>query len=428
MHNNRTVSETTLLILADDLTGALDTGIQFAKHDISTGVLPSAETQMDSSSFPEVLVINTETRHCSSSRVQAVISRCVRKFTGPDVPHIYKKTDSTLRGHIGAELEALMKARNTKQLPFVPAYPELGRTTSGGIQYLWGKPVDETEMALDPLNPITTSFIPGIIGEESMLPVRLIRKGEEIRAAAERQEILVFDGETAEDLGKIAIQLYKKNLLGESAGCAGFARALMGVLPFKKNRESPVVQNYQNLHDRPVLIISGSLHPVSQEQIKTALKKSYPGFAVDGEKLLQPEWFNSAEAKTLTASCRDALKNQGICILGTEMALDAEKAKDLSQQPRDRSAGTISRRLGELVREISEKTGPLVLAVFGGDTLLGVMKAMEFTYIRPLEEILQGVALARAEGKHGNSVIITKAGSFGDRDLVQFIVEYQRMK
>ena len=57
------------------------------------------------------------------------------------IPHIYKKTDSALRGNIGAELEAMMQASGEEQLPFVPAFPQIGRTTVNGTHFIEGVPV-----------------------------------------------------------------------------------------------------------------------------------------------------------------------------------------------------------------------------------------------------------------------------------------------
>lgn len=58
--------------------------------------------------------------------------------------YIYKKTDSALRGNIGAELGALVAASGQKILPFVPAFPQMNRITKGGIHYIDGVPVTES--------------------------------------------------------------------------------------------------------------------------------------------------------------------------------------------------------------------------------------------------------------------------------------------
>ncbi|GHT92238.1 hypothetical protein FACS1894140_3970 [Spirochaetia bacterium] len=219
----------TLLILADDLTGALDTGVQFAKKGIPTRVLLSPASPPFGDAVlvdenPVVLVINTDTRHCSIPDAGKIITACLERYR--DIPYVYKKTDSTLRGNIGAELEALMTARHISQLPFVPAYPGLGRTTAGGHQLINGVPINKTDMASDALNPIRHSFIPDIIGEESGIPVSLIPAHTPLSAKntkSQKREILVYDCDNDGELRDIAHTLKTQGLLSVTAGCAGFA-------------------------------------------------------------------------------------------------------------------------------------------------------------------------------------------------------------
>ncbi|GHU15165.1 membrane protein [Spirochaetia bacterium] len=436
----------TLLILADDLTGALDTGVQFAKKGMATrvllspGFLADGELSGGKAEHAEpaaVLVINTDTRHSSSADAGTVITACLERYR--DVPYVYKKTDSTLRGNIGAELEALMRARRIPQLPFIPAYPGLGRTTLGGHQLLKGVPINKTDMAADALNPIRHSFIPDIIGEESDIPVRLIpAKGAVPNPLSQKKEILVYDCETAGELRDIARSLKAQGLLSVTSGCAGFAEFLMEEIPFPKAAQAGAAQakaDSINIPKLPLLILSGSRHPVSLAQVKAALDSGLPGITVDGEKLLRPEWFSGGEATALADNCAETLKQQGVCILGTAMAMGqiTERAAAQGQEKwktqKKQNGQTpgkagVAGLLGKLLEGILPKTGPLHLVIFGGDTLLGIMEILKFEYIIPIKEISPGIVLARAEGKEGSFFIVTKAGAFGDAGMIETIRAY----
>ena len=93
----------TLLVLADDLTGALDTGVQFSKKVIPTQVYPgpggTGGPEMGKAPLPAraegALVINTATSHCSSAAAFRVTGGILEQYAA--VPYVYKKTDSTLR-------------------------------------------------------------------------------------------------------------------------------------------------------------------------------------------------------------------------------------------------------------------------------------------------------------------------------------------
>jgi uncharacterized protein YgbK (DUF1537 family) len=370
-----------------------------------------------SSRSAAVLVINTDTRHRSPQKAGDTITKILGRY--PAVPYVYKKTDSTLRGNIGAELEALVRARTLRALPFIPAYPSLGRTTKDGRQYLEGVPIDKTAMASDALNPILHSFIPDIIAEQSTLSVQLVPRGAGGNIAA--TEILVYDAESAADLQDITRALDEQKLLGATAGCAGFAETLLERIPFDGTRVpglDTVQSNVPKPGAAPVLILSGSRHPVSLAQVKAAMDSGVPAEAVDGDKLLSPEWFAGEEARALAARCGEHLAKTGACILGTRMS------RGLVPGTGSGAGAGIAGLLGKLAGPIFDIGGPAHLVVFGGDTLLGIMEILGYEFLTPLTEIRPGVVLARGEGWGGASYIVTKSGAFGEPGMINSIIEF----
>ncbi|MCL2832550.1 MAG: four-carbon acid sugar kinase family protein [Treponema sp.] len=433
-HNER------LLVLADDLTGALDTGVQFAKKSISTGVFPCAEeinavNQNTGSPDFSVTVINTDSRHISPEASRKIIKTAVNADN--NFTYFYKKTDSCLRGNIGAELEALMEAADSRFLAFVPAYPDLKRYTRNGYQYLEEKPIHESSMANDPFNPITESFVPAIIGKQSKIPVRIVPAGGKITASKNR-EILVFDAQETKDLKSIAAALLKKKLLHVSAGCAGFAQALTETLPLEKKPDT----EKQKITELPLLIVSGSLHPVSINQVKTAMRADIPAIGANCDAVSYGAVYCGAvyretsgmsdpapeDAEKIISFCAKELGSKKICILGTKAALgektmSAEDTAPGKGQADVSASAQIAQSIGSLVKKIISKTGPLNLAIFGGDTLLGIAKALEYKCLAPLLEIRPGVVLAQIYGQE-KGLLITKAGAFGEANLIKIIADY----
>ncbi|MDR3139771.1 MAG: four-carbon acid sugar kinase family protein [Treponema sp.] len=431
----------TLLVLADDLTGALDTGVQFTRGGIPARVcLKPARGIIPEQGDTEVLVINANTRHRSAGEARRIVRGLARRYR--HIPYFYKKTDSTLRGHIGAELEALMEGGNIRRLPFIPAYPLLERTTREGVQLLRGIPIAQTEMAADRLNPIGHSFIPDIIAEESALPARLIPAGAERREQAlageaggeDARDILVFDCLSSGELGEIAGYLRDRDLLRGSAGCAGFAGALMEALPFfapRKEGTFPAAPRAGEIRpggcpeiDRtlPLLILSGSLHPLSAGQVKNALAGGITGLPVREEELLGKKWLLSSRGEAFIRRSAAILREEGTALLGTPMAMGL----DTGEEP-DREAEAhekVARALGRLALKIRRAAGPLHLAVFGGDTLGGLTAAMKFEYIIPAGEIRPGIVFARAEGPGEKALIVTKSGAFGEPGIIGIIRDF----
>ena len=99
-----------LLILADDLTGALDTGVQFSLRNIPTSVIVSEKPGISRLTQDcEVLSINAETRHMDRKSAYYCIKSLLEKYASPG-HYIYIKTDSALRGNIGAAFLAAWEA------------------------------------------------------------------------------------------------------------------------------------------------------------------------------------------------------------------------------------------------------------------------------------------------------------------------------
>src|SRR5262249_51939907 len=132
MPTDRKTAAPAILVIADDLTGANDAGVQFAAAGIRSLVFANDHLAKLPENYPAV-VINTESRHIPASQAAERVRKIGLMGMRAGVRCFYKKTDSTLRGNIGAELEALLSAAGVAGIPFVPALPDLGRTTRDGV-------------------------------------------------------------------------------------------------------------------------------------------------------------------------------------------------------------------------------------------------------------------------------------------------------
>src|SRR5215210_6468410 len=136
-----------LVIVADDLTGAADTGACFASAGFATVIPPSGTTIPNA----DVIVISTESRDLDrTAAAEAVRSALMTTSAGAGdaAPQwIYKKIDSALRGHPREELFAAMEATGARRAVVAPAFPAEERTTVGGRQHIDGIPVESSGIA-----------------------------------------------------------------------------------------------------------------------------------------------------------------------------------------------------------------------------------------------------------------------------------------
>jgi uncharacterized protein YgbK (DUF1537 family) len=227
---------TRILAIADDLTGALEVGARFAGEGLASVVTTGSWRE----AVEPVIVLDTETRHATP--VEA--GRTVEERAGGWSGLVYKKTDSTLRGNIGAELRALERLYGGP-IAYVPAYPELGRTVVEGVVHIDGVPLQATVFARDALNPVCDGRVGSVLDPESRCVVFDGRNSADVRAAA-RTILSCPEYRIIAGPGAIA------GALSEELGGGPTCKQLLGI--------------------RRCLVVNGSRHEVSRRQIDTALR------------------------------------------------------------------------------------------------------------------------------------------------------------
>lgn len=367
-----------LLIIADDLTGANDTGVQFARQGIETLVIIDPQHDLATTDC-QVLVVNTESRHCAPNEAYARVYQVARQGVQLNIPRFYKKTDSTLRGNIGSELAALMAATGAWELFFAPAYPKLHRTTRNGVQFVNGVPLHQSSFAADPFNPLAESSIAALIAQQTNVPVR---GWEAITTDASTAMIFLADASTDEDLQRLAHQLKDKTLLAGSAGLAEFLPEALG-LATKVVEPPPLAL--------PLLVVNGSLHEASLSQVAYAQQQGWTVI--------------EAAPDVAVAQVATALKTAKRVVLTTTPALRHDQ---------------FTRRLAQLVAALLNEMPLRHLAIFGGDTLAAIAAACGWKAFRPCAEFQPGIALVQVCGQDA-LLLLTKAGGFGSLDIISRI-------
>ncbi|MGC2658441.1 MAG: four-carbon acid sugar kinase family protein [Bryobacteraceae bacterium] len=160
-------SSPSVLVLADDMTGALEVGARFS----AAGIGAVVSTKVLHSSTAQVIVYDTETRHVSPADAAEVIHRLIGaaiSCSDGTMPFsaVYKKTDSTLRGNIATELKALSDLFPDWRIGYAPAYPSQGRTVRGGVLYVDGIEVAQSSFGRDLLSPVSVSDIRSMLAGE----------------------------------------------------------------------------------------------------------------------------------------------------------------------------------------------------------------------------------------------------------------------
>ena len=403
-----------LLIIADDFTGALDTGVQFAACGIPTRVVVDPEIDF-ASIHAKVLVVDTETRHLPAGQAYEIVSKLTRRACAAGVSFIYKKTDSALRGNIGAELAAVLKASGRKQLPFLPAFPQMNRLTQNGVHYIDGAPVTESPFGKDPFEPVRHSAVASLIASQTDLPAKSYPALNDHESAPDEAGILIFDAASVEDLARTGRQLAHRNLLAVSAGCAGFGAVLPELLGIEKGEPAKLPRL-----DSRLLIVCGSVNPITVAQMDWAQKAGFARLRLTPEQKLTPGYWQTGEGQKQLALIDEMLDANPYCIIETNdeggNQLTADYAARLGidlETLRQRISGS----LGNLVGGIFASPHLGTLLMTGGDTLLQCMNCVGVSQLEPICEMEKGVVLASFTYKGCTRRIITKSGGFGQESL-----------
>lgn len=400
-----------LLVIADDFTGAMDTGVQFAKKSIASLVKITTVGDKLEDAFRtadcEVLVLDIESRHIAPKQATLLVAKVVKQALACGVEYIYKKTDSTLRGNIGSELTALLKTMQAKELVFIPAFPQAGRITRNGLHYVNSNPLAQSEYAKDPFNPVLSSNVHDIIREQSSIPIREIHQGEYsvlLEKTCGLEMISIVDATTTEDLKKVGEVLAKAGKLRCLAGCAGFAETLTDFLNLKR---TPLPYG-SNRGEK--LLISGSLNTLARRQVQYAeavcgyTRMEFPDisrYAGDNDDLMND----------FVRFALNQLKGTG------KLVIETPQVKKNAQQVQSRFIAL----MGKVTSLIMNHADIGTLIVFGGDTLMGIMNELQCDTLQPIQEVDSGVVYAKPYKKGCGFEIITKAGGLGKEDVAKRI-------
>jgi len=396
-----------LLIIADDFTGALDTGVQFAKQGVKTLVTTDTGIDIQKIDFSiEVLVVDTETRHMTDDDAYKTVYSLVKKSAAIGIKHIYKKTDSVLRGNIGSELLAAMDGTGGDKLMFIPAYPDNGRTTVDGVQYVSGVPIAESHFARDPFNPVISSYIPDIIKQYTDVDT-IVVKQDEAADLNRFRGILIFDAKTNDEMTEIGQKLSYSNQLKLTAGCAGFAGILCSLLDFKES-----IPGSFDFGDT-VLVISGSVNKTSLDQMDHFKEAGFKGITLTDEHKLNNNYHDNIHLKELVGFIKNILKQKKTAYI--EAVGNESDIIDANQL-------IITKNIGTTVKQILDDFPVDNLFIIGGDTLFGIMENLGITHVIPMLELSPGIALSKAFSDKYSFNLITKSGGFGNKDAVTNIL------
>lgn len=370
-----------IAVVADDLTGAGDTAVQFVRAGWRTELqLSAADTAA------EVVAVTTDSRALPADEAARAVGEAVQGLRAAGVDLLYKKVDSTLRGAIRAEIDGVLDMWGPGAVAVVcPAFPANGRTVRDGVLLVHGTEVHRTAAGRDPVTPITESHVADLLDAEHVHLTGTARRDAEL--LREAGPVAVVDAETEADLERVAAAVTALGSDAVPVGSAGLAAQLA--------RTWAPEHTY-----RPSLVVVTSLHSNTREQV--ARLAAEPGTRVE-----RPGPADLANEEAWQSWSRTVLER--FDPQAPHLALVAPEDRDGALSPAD-----VARRLGGLAARIAEEHVLSGLVVTGGDGARALTTQLQARAIALTGEVAPGIPIGTVSGgpRHGLT-IVTKAGGFG---------------
>jgi uncharacterized protein YgbK (DUF1537 family) len=360
-----------VLIIADDLTGAMDAAGPFAARGIATWVAACPD-DCDPGDLvkAQVVSVNTESRHLSAADAAARVAQCFRRVGGESFPLVVKKVDSTLRGNVVPETVALLNLTGRAEALVAPAFPAQGRTMRDGRVYVRGVALEETAFVRDALSPAL-----------SIPPARAFAEAGTV--------VTVRDAQTDADLDAIVAALPFDGVAPLLVGSAGITSALARAMP-----AGGQIVPLPPVTGRLVFVV-GSRAQASREQVAR--------LEADGA-LVVPAPNGVPAAASAPSGTR------AIVLLAVPDA-----------SGREGDAGQVANALATHALALARQPGTGALVATGGDTAIAVLRASGNAALEVSGELIPGIACGRLVLDGKPLWLVTKAGGFGDRDALREI-------
>lgn len=422
-------------IVADDLTGANDTALQFFMKGSNTEIILDINSLNENHLNVETWALCNETRNIdpeNAGRIVFEATRVLKEKFG--IEYFYKKIDSTLRGNIPVEILAMLEATGYDAAIVAPAFVQEGRITIGGYQLLKGIPIERTDAARDPKAPIYESYIPDILkrglsenAQElvASIEMKTIAKGagpialklNELISAGKK--LIVMDAVSTVDFEQIVLAMQKSSYNILPAGSAGLAHALGSV--WLGEIKSPVQKQIPNL---PKLILSGSATSLTALQMQklemdTDIKNTYFVPLHLDDVLKAPD--EALIERIVSNLVKDNIVAVHVCNLEEELSNESEKNRLIDEGiTKEDLATRLTDYLAKLANAVKQRA-QFILITIGGETSYRCSKAINCEYLQVVDSILPSIPLCMDSNAQ---LIVTKSGNLGTSSTLIDIVKY----
>lgn len=423
-------------IVADDLTGANDTALQFFIKGSNTEIIFDTDENIQNHPNIGTFALTTESRNINAKEAAQKVWEGAKKLKDNlSVEYFYKKIDSTLRGNIAVETLAMLDAIGYDAAVIAPAFIREGRITIGGYQLLKGVPIERTDAARDSYAPIYDSYIPDILKKQvnesfydsiATIQLNVVAKGagpittklNELVSGGKK--LIVIDAVSAIDLEQVVLAISKSQYNILPVGSAGLANALGNVWLPENN-----IEHIQKIIPKlPKLILSGSKNSMTTAQINKLLLDDDINNVYSIDLKLQDILSNDSDAmadRIIHNFGKDNIVIAHVSKIQDETQEEKGKEKLIDEGiTKEMLASMITDYLANIAQKV-KKMSECILITIGGETSYKCTNAVNCEYLQVVDSILPAISLCMDSNA---GFVVTKSGNMGSITALVDIVNY----
>ncbi len=378
-----------IVIISDDITGAAE--IAGIAHGYGLTTILTTGEQCLKTSNAEVVVFAADTRSMSEEEACDTMRRIATPLKEMEELYVFKKIDSVLRGHVTAEMQALMDTLQCPRALLVPQNPSKQRIIRNGEYLIENIPLHQTPFRDDPEYPASTSQVEELLQHRA----QVLQVAEVLPAAG----ICVANAESIE---QVAAQTAKCTSMGATlpTGMGGiliggaadaFGTWLKQLYPDIENREKPSALP-------PVTEVNRALIVCGSTQSKSIVQLPYLR-AIDATEVMMPEdVFHGSDEQMWFRLLQEEYEQSPVMVMGIGDYGNFGAAYALR----------LKEVMAQAVHALIMQHPPQLLLIEGGATAFAILSKLRWSTFSVEGQYAPGVVGIR----HGNIHIILKPGSY----------------
>ena len=411
------------IVIADDLTGSNATCSLFKKIGLRAASI--LKLQGDINYDVDVISYSTASRGLDKEEAYKKVSEAIKILKNKDVLVYNKRIDSTLRGNIGTEINAMLDNLEDNRIAVVvPAYPDSGRIVVNKTMLVNGVLLENSDAGKDPKTPIKTSCVESLVQKDIKYsstyftlsdisqPIEEIAK--KIQEAIKKSRVLIFDAVNNEDIIKISKVIIQSDINIITVDPGPFT------LYYSKELQK------KNHLEKKILMVIGSVTTTTKKQIEYILQEE-DIFLV---KMRVEDFFEeescSKEIERVISFIKKGIESYDLFLvttspIGDEKKADLQKlAENLNTTVEEISkiiANTLTKTTVKILKEIQKFEG---IYSSGGDITIALLEKLKAIGVEIREEVIPLAAYGRIiGGDFPNLKLVSKGGMVGDEKTIK---------